>query len=151
MKKLLVAAVGLVALSACHYVGNGQVPTATGAGQFTFDINCPPGQNVATGNLTYVDRNAGVQIRGVPGTQYYFGAPCFSNGDGLSTATFTGSYQSATRSGGTGTFELTVTPPSDGTGRGGTFELTLTGGPNDGYHVRGPVTGHIKAIGGENA
>lgn len=148
MKKLLVAAVALVALSACHYVGNGTMPTASGTAQFTFDINCPPGQRQATGSLTYTDSGTGMRIRGIPGMQPY---TCATNGDGLSSADFYGTYESATRTGGTGSFRVNVTPPSDGTGRGGTFDIVLMGGPYDGYHNSGPVTGHIYATGGSNA
>lgn len=154
MKRVLGAGLLLVALTACHYAGNGFITSKTGTGQaqFTFDLNCKPGQSTATGTLTYVDSPAGVSIRGVPNAAGTFGAGCDTNaGSGTSPAEFSGTYQRTDRAGGVGNFTVDVTPTQSNQVNGGYFELDLTSGPHAGYHNEGFVTGHVRQVGGDNA
>lgn len=154
---LAVVAAALL-LAGCHFAGGGTVRSATGSGtaQFSFNLDCPPGTNTASGALTYIDAKAGVFIHGT-GTfaESLQGEPCGTNGDLQffgEPATFTGTYTTFKGATKTGTFTLSVTPGKSGSinGPGASLCLTLTGGLH--YANCSPVlAGQIEPIGGSNA
>jgi hypothetical protein len=142
-------AAALVLLAGCHYVGKGTLGSVTGDGKagFDFDLNCPTDGSPKRGTITYVDKPAGVGIRG---TLSGSSVNCWSNDN--PEGWFSGNYVSVTGPRGSGRFFVSVSRTSPrSTTPSGTFYISLTGGPFDGYTNSGPATGEIKSVGGSKA